>query len=312
MHSSFVFLDDPDLNKKQYEVIPLNARLDADLEWSDARKMALEYRERKKQIFWEIDLGLFSHLSRFDQSTLLSLGLALQHFRETLWTQFQEQTCGFSIYRGSIAYQLNWTESLIEELRGWLSDLFQDTTNFIDEVGIEISDWNTLTPENLASSMEGSRLLHLFKRDVATEYMELLVQQLPAGYRPTLLFETSEISDPLLLAQLLAKDRFQHLSRAMTAGVLSSDCFLEDCEAAIGICLPPMTCNRPSQLRGLRQVLNDLLQKKIPFRVISEAYLTSEWQGLDTLFVVSNGVTKLGERKLRGFEAAGGTVKVIK
>lgn len=43
-------------------------------------------------------------------------------------------------------------------------------------------------------------------------------------------------------------------------------------------------------------------------RILTEEYLTSEWDGLDTLYIDSAALSKEGMRKVQGFRAAGGEV----
>lgn len=43
-------------------------------------------------------------------------------------------------------------------------------------------------------------------------------------------------------------------------------------------------------------------------RILTEEYLSSEWDGLDTLYVDSASLSKEGRRKVQGFIAAGGEV----
>ena len=45
-----------------------------------------------------------------------------------------------------------------------------------------------------------------------------------------------------------------------------------------------------------------------PFRVISEAFLTEDWEGIDVLHVLEVALTSQGVRKIKGFEATGGII----
>ena len=51
-----------------------------------------------------------------------------------------------------------------------------------------------------------------------------------------------------------------------------------------------------------------LLSQGIDPRVITEDYLTAEWDGLDILYVDSSCLSREGHRKVQGFLAAGGEV----
>ena len=50
----------------------------------------------------------------------------------------------------------------------------------------------------------------------------------------------------------------------------------------------------------------EAFQNDEPFRLLTEETLGLEWEGLESLWYVPEGVTRMGMRVLRGFEAAGG------
>ena len=51
-----------------------------------------------------------------------------------------------------------------------------------------------------------------------------------------------------------------------------------------------------------------LLKQGTKVRVIEEAYLTAEWDGLDILYIDPPCLSREGKRKVQGFQAAGGEV----
>lgn len=290
--------------------IVLDGRTDSALDWNLPKQTAQRAIATGKKIIWEINLGLFSrlHAPFLDQTQFLSLCLSLQHFRDTLWNNFAENTVGTLLYRGPLAYKnaWKWSDGEIAALRGWLQDQFHDVQSFAEETTIKVSHWDAIHPHHLETHAEGHRLLHLHCRDAAAEYLELLSRHLPAELPVALFLDTHSISDPLLLVQLLAKDRYERFVRAV-----SHYDWLHPKDATIGLCMPLMTHIKPSQNKGLAQAMDSLLNQKIPFRIISEAYLTSEWHGLDHVWYCAAGLTPTGERKLRGFEAAGGTTQAV-
>jgi hypothetical protein len=60
-------------------------------------------------------------------------------------------------------------------------------------------------------------------------------------------------------------------------------------------------------LSKVDQVLSALAEKGVSYRLISESFLTEEWDGIDDLLVLHH-CGSLGKRKLQGFCAAGGRV----
>jgi len=319
---SFVF----DANSLSEEVpapfdtvkIALDGTLKADLKWGKERSAAAAYIAKGFRIFWEMDLGLFQNLKYplSNHSQFLSLGISLDHFRDSLWKEFRDHTAGLCLYRGSADFSVGyrWDEEQEKNLQGWLQ-----------EQSIEIS-----TSQNLKQTDEGQRLLSLFCRDAAGEFLEMLAGPLPDSLNRFILLDVSKIEDPLLAAQLITKERFSHIDvgvkgtqtlggelswdgHAMSAGVITRQ--LEKAtikeKAKIGICLPPMNrCAAPS-FKGLSKVFKDLEKKGLDFRVIPENSLTADWDGLDYLVVSSQLLTPQGRRKLNGFCAAGGIVVTV-
>lgn len=55
----------------------------------------------------------------------------------------------------------------------------------------------------------------------------------------------------------------------------------------------------------------DLLLSQGPVRVVYEAYLSEQWQGLDKLLILSNSLTVQGNRMVKGFLATGGQVSYL-
>jgi hypothetical protein len=290
-----------------------NGRTDSTLDWREQKLLAKKYVESGLQVFWELDLGLFTHLKAplLDQTQFYSLGLSLKHFRETLWTEFRDQTVGVSLYKGTFAYEDYWVwdQKQTESLQVWLQDVFLDVLMFQKETKVQISEWAEATPALLNSSAEGKKLLQIFCRNSAVEYVEMLAEQLPADLAICMLFEEGRVLDPLLQARMFAKDRFERIIRVDVSGKINVR--LYDEKASVGICLPPMNCNKPSQYEGLEDSIKWLEEHRMAFRFVSEPYLTTDWHRLDYLLVVSNGITPLTMRKLRGFCAAGGLVVVV-
>jgi hypothetical protein len=293
--------------------ITLDGTLKADLKWEKERAAAMSYIAKGIRIFWEIDLGLFLKLKYplNNASQFLSLSLSLDHFRDTLWKEFRDHTAGVCLYRGSADFSIGyqWSEEQEANLQGWLK-----------EQGLE----------RKSSKETESRLLSLFCRDAAGEFLEMLAGPLPDALNRFVLLDVSGVEDPLLAAQLVTKERFSHIfvgvkgsqmiggeiswdGLPLSAGVISR--LLEKAtigeRASIGVCLPPMNRGIVSANQGLSEGMRKLQQKSLAFRVIPENFLTADWDGLDYLLVASADLTIQGKRKLNGFCAAGGVVVTI-
>jgi hypothetical protein len=312
--------------------ILLDGRTNSDLNWKATRYAAVRYMAQGMRLFWEIDLGLFGQLqsSLSDQAQYLSLRLALEHFRDTLWKEFSQHTIGLCLYRGSIdfSHQLLWDATQVTNLQEWLRDLFKDVKTFVAETGIEKRTFEEIDQLILTTTEAGESLLKLFCRDAAMEYINLLAGLLPDGVIPFVLLDTSSIKSSLLLAQLLSKERFERVLRVTNESLLPINVFSPSGVTSgfvdrkpqviktqhpttLGVCLPPTSLYRPSHDLNLQKAFNLISEKNIPFRIIFEDNLTTEWEGLDHLLVSSSCLTPQGIRKLRGFGAAGGTVLII-
>ena len=76
---------------------------------------------------------------------------------------------------------------------------------------------------------------------------------------------------------------------------------LPETRLSYAICLPETPC-----WEEVHAVVHQL--GECPFRIIPEAILTQEWEGIDRLIVFPRACTEKTHRKLRGFEVAGGEI----
>lgn len=82
---------------------------------------------------------------------------------------------------------------------------------------------------------------------------------------------------------------------------------LPDSEAPkLGVCLP--NSSLLPQANRLKDWVLNCIANAVPFRVHSEALFQMEWDGLDELVIEPAALSDQGERKLLGFQAAGGQV----
>ena len=117
------------------------------------------------------------------------------------------------------------------------------------------------------------------------------------------------VKNPLQRLRLFAKDRYQHLTvwpLGLPAHIIMER---EGRRPPVGVLAPPMDyCHEAPRLR---EALRRWDEDGLPYRVVSEAQLTMEWDGLDELLVGEKTVSDLGWRQLEGFRAAGGEVRVV-
>lgn len=304
-------------------MLSLDGGIESSLRWDAVINAARHYVKKGYRILWKIDLGLFSRL-RFpisEDTQYQALGLALRYFGETIWSEFQTETIGVCLYRGSVDFSraLEWDFALVERLQVWLQQLLKDFAALNRETGVQVTAWDKVDDLLLQRTQGGRVLLQLFCRDVAVEYLDLLARHLPGGVPACILLDLQGMPDQAVVAQLVAKERYAGIVRAVSVGVwpvaalrydgvaILSDEKIEACndlQYRMGLCMPVcQTAKTAERLRGILSCHQ--------VRLLSEPFLTSSWQELDALLVFSDEVTPQTLRKLHGFCAAGGTVVTI-
>lgn len=257
--------------------VTLEAGLKSELDWKIGLETARSYAEQGLKLFWNLRLGLFDDLALplANEMQFRSLGLALKHFQDQVWKSFESESIGVCLYRGSLEFS-----------RG------------IDSCG---------------------------------EYLSLLAQHLPDVVDVYLCLDATSVSDPLLQAKLLNKERFEHFhlivrgskfplnelsweTKGQGRGLLSRTAFpiypIETTKWAL--CFPSAALHCNTYDADLRKAIQILDAKQVPYRIIPESYLTQQWEGLDTLIVLNEGLSPQGVRKLQGFLAAGGEAIEVK
>lgn len=112
-------------------------------------------------------------------------------------------------------------------------------------------------------------------------------------------------------AQQFSKELFSHIHlgfRKAPFGALEwKECVTPLYHSAkIGVSLPLRKQAMHSDT--IDACMKELEKRNIPYRLISEMYLTEEWDGLDELIIFPSLLSKQGERKIQGFTAAGGRI----
>jgi len=280
--------------------IILNGRLDSSLDWKEKLDQADHYIKKGMNILWHLDLGLFEHLPEpiSDQTQYLSLGLSIKHFRDKVWARFQSHTAGVVIYEGPIDLHsgVRWDQKLSD-------------------------DFEAVKKSNPTFNI--NYLSTIFSNQAGMDYIDLLAGQMPGELPVSILMDASKINDFFLLAQLLSKERFDRLHRAISNSPLPFECFSNNIFATmsdgqlpktdfksinLGFCIPMRSQWFSEKILPTKAAFEKILEKNILFRVISEATLTTEWDGLDKLIVDEDALGPQGLRKLNGFIAAGGVV----
>jgi hypothetical protein len=288
----------------------VDCSLDSDFEWSDVFTLAQQAVEAGKWILWELDFHFQDEKVFLQNSAVFySHGIAIGEFLKTLWTPFKESTIGASLFRGSVdfAKYFVWTEELE---RHYLEKKEEGLSFQLNE---RLSDFSK----------------KLFAADIFSDYLHRLSSFFPEELLPFCLLDVSSIKSSAELAFLLSKERFQHILLALKKSKIplgylnweEGQClggwigrgapyFSSVFEVNIGVCLPLEEMLNEELLQELDFIFEELSNSQVPYRVIPEAYLNEQWDGIDDLIVLRKAISAQGLRKLKGFLAAGGRIVV--
>ena len=265
-------------------IIRLPCSPDADLNWKPLLPNGSE------PIFWEFDLGINApYFPIEDELYFHALKLALSLFAKDVWPAFQHRTQGAILYRGSADFSRNFTWSEKQE-----------------------ANWNLW--EKVEAPLP--HLRKVFCANAFAYYFQTLSHALPDELPVYLLFDGAGCGTAAETLHLLSLERYEHFLVAVK-GVRGWDGLKWEGEHIVppkwssphAICFPEEARCGGSLLAKLDQLFEQLAD---PIRVIPEAFLTERWEGVDVLYVFSEGMTVQGNRKLLGFCAAGGEVIVDK
>lgn len=288
--------------------IALDGGLKSNLDWRQAKESALSHIKEGRQILWELQLGLFDRLVYpfSHQSQFLSLSLSIDHFKAEIWSSFSASSKGVSLYTGPADYRYSfpWDEIQYHNMREWLREAFPAVAVLGQEIGMELKSFTDITPALLKTSSPGRRLLSLFCRDACVEYLNLLAANISDEIPLFAKLSCSDIEDPAFLAQLTTAEKYQRLGRILSRDPTSAD-------AKVAICLPPCRMVSSVAIAGLTAAMQVLEARSIPYKIIPEAFLITEWDELDSLLVCPKGLGSQGLRKLQGFCAAGGQIVTV-
>lgn len=269
--------------------IPIDGRIHSDLLWSTAIEQAKNAVASHRTILWDLDLGLFSRLRLplSDEMQFRALQLSVNRLLDMIHAQYLGSSLGVVLYRGNLdfSHSFPWEWESRDASRG-------------------LSDRDT----------------RLFCRDLCLRYLRQLTQGWPDAIQPFLLLDATRIRSPLERLLLTHRDLFAGFA-CVVRGETGLDRWLgwesgsaygslsrrpiepvKELDTKIGLCLPSRNLGDAS-FQALESVL-----KRAPVRVLTEEYLTVDWDGLDVIVLSVEGLGSAGLRKLQGFCAAGGSV----
>jgi hypothetical protein len=231
-------------------MIVVDGRMKSLLDFKPARRKALETVARNEKIDWFLDLGLVDNLTYplGDEREGKALHLAIDHFLNELYSEFEPYTNSLTLYQGSPFFKIK-------------GDVYESAIAF-------------------------------------SQYLEYLVINIPDRLKLKLDFRCESMT-ALERARLINRELYSHFHYTLNGQSLEA-------YSDKGILLPSVHADE-YQFKGYELLMNELDD----FRIIFEPYLTSEWDGLNELYVLSHSITPQARRKLLGFNAAGGTVVTV-
>lgn len=266
--------------------ITLSGKLSDSLDWTKALEQA---EHQNDSIIWQFDLGLESPYFPLDEEmTFQAIAAALSQFSKEVWPHFAEKTKGAILYAGSGDFNraFFWTEKQKENYSIWVSDAP------VRSDGIQKK---------------------LFCADAFAYYFQMLSHRLPDEMPLYLLFDAKECGSLGEKHLLFSGDRFDHFELGLKNVPHFSGLNWEhdqikpaSREAQEAVCFPEESQCSESLLAATESLMLSLNR---PFRVISENFLTEQWDGIDVLYVIKEALSSQGIRKLKGFEAAGGRIE---
>ena len=261
-------------------LLRVDCTLTCDLKWEGVKEEAESLIEEGKFLFWDLQFGL-EEVSLADEASLSSFLLAIRSFIERFFLPFEKSTFGVSLYRGPLFSSFKWNVDFEESFLSWK----EGCPSFPD-------------PKSL------------YQIEVLSEYLHRLSAALPDEALPFALFEAEEMSTARL-AQLVSREHFPYLYVGLNNHTLPFSPFCEETEKArVGVTLPLHANCSEESMTAVDEILKELKQKKVPFRLVAESHLTECWDGLDELVLFSKFLSMQGKRKALGFTAAGGQLVI--
>lgn len=157
---------------------------------------------------------------------------------------------------------------------------------------VNYQDWKGERPPN-----DEAHLKRLFCAEAFVTYFQMLAHRLPDELPLSLVLDEKNTGTLAQTLHLMSPERFEHFT--VETG--------ERYESKLGVCFP--SDERCSG--GILKEIDALLPTLESFKPVYEPLLTEQWDGLDEIYVFSEALTPQGERKLKGFIAAGGVVKRV-
>ncbi len=251
------------------------------LDWKEPILEAKSLIAEGRSILWYLDCGLSrGKLILRDELYWNAIDLAIRQFTEVVLPDFQTTSMGVCLYQGyaDIAERFVWQP--------------QDAI-FFDEFMQE-------------HRMRDKAAKILFSWNVFADYLQRILVLLPDTMTIFANFDIEVGLNPEMVPIIFSKERFPHLILDLKSTLRENHSLAEP--ISLGIALPQDGRMSEEMLIMINDIEKMLSLKKILFRVIPEAELHLEWEGIEALIYFSENIDRIGKRGITGFNASGGTL----
>lgn len=256
-----------------------------------------------KKILWNLDLGFTSDSNLMEDEVLFhSRRVLVEYFGETCLQEGLD-TFGVVLFTGMIDFEnrLVWTENIENHYLELLEE----------------------------RSLEKSAHTDLWKRgyalEILAEYLHKLGSYLQEDIRLFCLLDATSLKSPAEVLYLLSKERFLHVELIVKGCALPIASYAKeigigleggwdmpkkpkDTPFTIALVNPSIEIWNDTTVMQVNQVVAELENRLIHYRVVNELTLTEEWDGIEVLVVLEESLTPTLKRKLQGYLASGGEV----
>ncbi len=271
----------------------------SDLDWSIPLTLAEAIISKGYKIFWDLQLGLFDDLKYplSNQAQFHSLKLAVEHFGKIVWEKYSSASVGVCLYRGGSEFHRNfkWGPKENENFIHWQKDRQNSIEQFCQSASL---DYIKLIGEHLPNEAEPFALIKLTKEHSLLDEISLL---------------DADQTMPLRLA--LEGNRIPLSHEVAWNGCSSPSGFIGTTlpdyhpkPSTLAVCIPPIIPQNTELAKSIELILQTLNSQGLTYKLIPEERLSSMWDGLDDLIVISKTITPACKRMLQGFCAAGGNI----
>lgn len=147
------------MNLNKVAIISLDAHPSSPLQWGEIKPQVLKEIASGKALLWHLDFGLFNRLPKplDNKEQFLTLNLAIDHFKETVWKDYHRFSKGVLLYKGSS----DFSQEMKEPFSGLQAR--NVAANYLNQLAAGIPD--EIQPYILFDKPADDSLLHILSGD---------------------------------------------------------------------------------------------------------------------------------------------------